>query len=272
IRYESQFEDEIYIGSDGSFDPNLDQIAYEWRDASGKILGTEQSLDVPLLDPGTYAYTLIVRDPFGAESSATTILTIAPFKEPGGFHTRFAARNPVGAWRAVADATAAQQERVWHPDAGAPKVTTASAAPASYVDVAVVADPTQQYKLWMRLLAQTNHWANDSVFVQFQHGVITADGQTRYRVGTTDALEINLEQCSGCGISGWGWRDERWGAALNSPPKLLRFPKGGSQFIRIQTREDGVSFDQIVLSAEKYRDVPPGPAKNDKTVVPPWWW
>jgi len=48
----------------------------------------------------------------------------------------------------------------------------------------------------------------------------------------------------------------------------LRFPKGGYQFIRIQTREDGVSFDQVVLSAEKYLDRRPGSAKNDTTILP----
>jgi hypothetical protein len=70
-----------------------------------------------------------------------------------------------------------------------------------------------------------------------------------------------------CGVSGWGWRDERWGATLASEPLLLRFPQGGWQAIVIQTREDGVSVDQIVLSAERYRTSAPGPAKNDNTIV-----
>ena len=34
---------------------------------------------------------------------------------------------------------------------------------------------------------------------------------------------------------------------------LVRFPQGGLQTIRIQTREDGVSVDHIVLSARKYK-------------------
>jgi hypothetical protein len=38
--------------------------------------------------------------------------------------------------------------------------------------------------------------------------------------------------------------------------------------MRIQTREDGLSIDQIVLSAEKYLTARPGPAKNDKTILP----
>ena len=93
--------------------------------------------------------------------------------------------------------------------------------------------------------------------------------QTRYAIGTTDALDINLEECSGCGLSGWGWRDERWGATRTSAPVLLRFPTAGYQRVRIQTREDGVSLDQFVLSARVYSNAPPGPAKRDVTYCSP---
>ena len=37
--------------------------------------------------------------------------------------------------------------------------------------------------------------------------------------------------------------------------------------IRIQTREDGVIIDQIVLSANKYRSTRPGAVKNDGTIL-----
>ena len=48
---------------------------------------------------------------------------------------------------------------------------------------------------------------------------------------------------------------------------LLRFPNGGWQQVLIQRREDGVSVDQIVLSAEKYLATRPGAAKNDTTIL-----
>jgi hypothetical protein len=38
--------------------------------------------------------------------------------------------------------------------------------------------------------------------------------------------------------------------------------------MRIQTREDGVLIDQIVLSATRYAASPPGAASNDATIVP----
>src|SRR6185295_100225 len=142
------------------------------------------------------------------------------------------------------------------------KLNTPLASPTSYVDIWFPADPTQTYKLWVRMKAQNDSWANDSIFVQFDGGALSG-GKTRYGMGTADALAINLEECSGCGVSGWGWRDERWGSTLNSAPVLLRFPDGGWHRLRVQSREDGVSIDQIVLSSERYLTAPPGPAKRD---------
>jgi len=37
--------------------------------------------------------------------------------------------------------------------------------------------------------------------------------------------------------------------------------------VRIQVREDGVQFDQIVLSPTTYLNTAPGPASNDATIV-----
>jgi hypothetical protein len=62
-----------------------------------------------------------------------------------------------------------------------------------------------------------------------------------------------------------GLGDDRWGALDRV---LLRFSEGGSQVLRVQTREDGVSFDQVVLSAEKYLTTRPGAPKEDTTILP----
>ena len=79
-------------------------------------------------------------------------------------------------------------------------------------------------------------------------------------------LTVSLEECLNCGVSGWGWEDDGYGT-LNKNGVLLRFDPG-PQTIVIQTREDGVSIDQVVLSAEKYLTTRPGTAKNDHTVLP----
>jgi hypothetical protein len=48
---------------------------------------------------------------------------------------------------------------------------------------------------------------------------------------------------------------------------VLRFPSGGWPRVRIQIREDGVVVDQIALSSERYLSQPPGPARNDRTIL-----
>jgi hypothetical protein len=118
----------------------------------------------------------------------------------------------------------------------------------------------------VRLKAQDNRGANDSIHLQFSGAIDTA-GRPNYRIGTTEGLAINLEECLGCGVSGWGWEDDGWGA-VNRNGTLLRFPEGRVQRLRIQVREDGVSVDQIVLSAVKYRTTRPGAARNDATILP----
>jgi len=47
----------------------------------------------------------------------------------------------------------------------------------------------------------------------------------------------------------------------------MYFATTGTHTLRIQVREDGLSLDQIVLSADKYAAVSPGATKNDKTIL-----
>jgi hypothetical protein len=57
---------------------------------------------------------------------------------------------------------------------------------------------------------------------------------------------------------------------VNKNGVALRFTKSGIQWVRIQTREDGVSIDQFVLSSERYAAARPGAARNDATKLD-WW-
>jgi endonuclease/exonuclease/phosphatase family metal-dependent hydrolase len=47
----------------------------------------------------------------------------------------------------------------------------------------------------------------------------------------------------------------------------VRFASSGEHTIRVQTREDGVDVDQIVLSPVKYLNSAPGPITNDSTIL-----
>ena len=244
-------------------DPDLHRLTYVWRDENGTVVSTDDGPWVTFERlPGTYSYTVTVFDGRGGTATDTILVTIAPTKEivlwsASGFYN--------GTFSEVQDASAAYGERGYDRNLGRPKVTIPSANPENRIMLGFVADPTQTYKLWIRLKADGNHWSNDSVWVQFT-GSADANGAPIYRYGTTSGLAVNLEECSGCGISGWGWEDDGWGAVDRSGV-TLRFPSGGHQSIVIQTREDGVSIDQVVLSSEKYLTTRPGKSKNDGTIL-----
>ena len=74
---------------------------------------------------------------------------------------------------------------------------------------------------------------------------------------------MSLEDCNGCGLSKWGWNDNGW----DSLGPVIYFKTTGSQTLRVQRREDGISIDQIVLSASKYFSSSPGATKNDTVIL-----
>jgi hypothetical protein len=229
-----------------------------------ELVGTLTSAWANIEAPGVYEIFLTVSDRRGAQVSAkVAVITVMLSKDIILHVDRWATS---GRWTVVSDASAADGVRAYDPNLGAPKVTVPSAQPDGGVSREFLVEPGLTYKLWLRLKADSNHWANDSVWVQFS-GATDQSGTPVYRIGTNSALAVNLEECAGCGISGWGWEDDGWGS-VDRAGVLLRFAEGGWQRILIQTREDGVSVDQIVLSAEKYLARRPGAAKNDATILP----
>ena len=89
----------------------------------------------------------------------------------------------VGNWTTVGDSTSAGTVRLVNPDQGAAKVTTAAAAPASYVEFSFFATANIPYHLWIRGKAQDDSPYNDSVHIQFS-GSMTSSGSAIYRIGT----------------------------------------------------------------------------------------
>jgi hypothetical protein len=253
-----------WVGADAS-DPDQHAVAFEWRDSTGTVISTSSRAYLCDVPPGTYRLAVTVRDGRGAEVTRPVVLTILPGKEivlyAGGDRGSWMTGN----WSPVTDPTAAGGFRAYDRNAGAAKVTVSSSSPESTLTITFAPDPTLTYKLWVRLKAEKNSWANDSVWVQFS-GSTDLTGTPAYRVGTSSGLPVSLEECVSCGVSGWGWEDDGWGA-VNTNGVRLRFPEGGQQYIQIQTREDGVSVDQVVLSAGEYLTTRPGAAKNDATIL-----
>ena len=171
--------------------------------------------------------------------------------------------NVVGDWALTADTSAAGGVRMQNANLRAPKAN-ASATPSSSFDLVFEADAGKPYYLWVRGRALKDDLSNDSVYVQFD-GSVTASGTPANRIASTTAQSVLLENCSGCGIKGWGWTDNTYGGA-GSP---IYFATSGTQRLRVQPREDGLAIDQIVLSKAKYTGNAPGSPKNDIVILPP---
>jgi hypothetical protein len=154
----------------------------------------------------------------------------------------YAARAVVaGGWMVTPDASAAGGARLQNPDGGAAKVTQALvAAPVNYFELTFNADAGKAYRLWIRAIAQRNDYTNDSVYVQFDRSTDTT-GNPVSRIGTSSAATVVLEDCSGCGVQGWGWQDNGCGTGVLGP--VVYFATGGPQRMRVQVREDGIGID-----------------------------
>jgi phosphatidylinositol-3-phosphatase len=240
-----------------------------WTEIASLPANTTSYASTGLTPQQTYFYRVRAANsggfsPYTPVASATTP---APPPPSASDVVLWAAEAPVksGAWSVVSDGTAAGGSRLANPDAGAPKRSTALTNPTDYFEMTFNAQAGTNYRLWLRGKAQDDFWGNDSVFIQFSDSV-DGSGTPVYRIGTTGAAEMNLEDCSGCGVQGWGWQDNGWGVGVFGP--LIRFATSGAHTLRIQVREDGLSIDQIVLSSSTYLNTSPGTLKNDATILP----
>ena len=227
---------------------------------------TSISAVTPSHAAGTVSVT--VTNPDAQNATLTNSYTYASSPPPSsGDVVLYAAEAPVriGSWNLTSDSSAAGGARLFNPDVGGPKLTDAFANPPTYFDMTFQAQAGISYRLWIRGKAQGDSPFNDSVFAQFSDST-DSGGAAVFRIGTTSSTVINLEDCSGCGLAGWGWQDNGWGAGVFG--QLIRFANSGTHTIRIQPREDGLSIDQIVLSPSTYLNVAPGALKNDNTILP----
>ena len=168
-----------------------------------------------------------------------------------------------GNWTSVADSSAAGGRYLSSPDAGWSSASAPLPQPSSYFEVGFTATAGTSYRLWLRLRAASNSKYNESVWVQSSDAL--KNGAPAYAIGSASALLVNLENCSGCGVSGWGWKD---GAYWLAQASTVQFSSTGAHTLRIQVREDGVQIDQIVLSPATYLAQAPGGLTNDATIVP----
>jgi endonuclease/exonuclease/phosphatase family metal-dependent hydrolase len=168
-----------------------------------------------------------------------------------------------GNWAAASSTTAAGGRLMRSNDYGFSSANAPQASPANYFEMSFAADAGTTYRVWLRLRAGGNSKWNDAVWVQFNDS-LTTSGSAIYRIGTTSGLMVNLERCNSCGLSGWGWHNTAYWLSQST---YVRFAASGNHTVRVQTREDGVEVDQIILSPVKYVSSAPGQIINDSTVV-----
>jgi putative Ig domain-containing protein len=243
---------------------------YTWTQNSGTlpggmlINGSGTISGVPE-NAGTFTFGVKVTDAAGTPTTTMASLTIQPMAPAGTDVVLYATDAPVikGTWSLVDDTTAAGGKRIANADAAAAKLPAALAAPANYFEMSFQAQAGVGYHLWLRGKAAGNAWANDSAYVQFS-GSVDANGAAMNRIGTAQGASVTIEEKTSAGVSEWGWADDSYGGMAGP----VYFEATGMQTIRVQVREDGLSLDQIVLSADKYTAAAPGAAKNDATILP----
>jgi regulation of enolase protein 1 (concanavalin A-like superfamily) len=169
-----------------------------------------------------------------------------------------------GSWTTAPDSTSPNGVKLITPDNGWATTSNAIASPTDYVDVTFTANGGTPYTVWLRLRALANSKYNDSVWVQFSDA--RANGSAIYPMNSTVGLLVNLATDStGGSLNNWGWQNA---AYWLSQATTVTFAASGTHTLRIQVREDGVQFDQIVLSPSTYASSPPGPVSGDSTIVP----
>ncbi len=169
-----------------------------------------------------------------------------------------------GNWAKAPVSGAAGDASVISGDLGWSAADSPLASPSNYFEFTFNAPAGTNYRVWVRMRAANNSKWNDAVWMQFSDSQLPS-GATAYRIGTTSGLLANLERCGGCGNSGWGWQNA---AYWLSQETAIRFSSSGAHTLRIQTREDGVEVDQVVLSPAKFYSKSPGSLTNDSTIVP----
>jgi len=259
---------DIYVGTT----PDL-ATATVFRDqALGPSEGPNDNLSFTLtgLQPATTYYWKVVSKTM---ANMTANGSVWSFRTEGGAPTAgegdvvlyaSKASKVVGSWAVTADTTAAGGARIATPNAGLKG--SATATPTDYFEMTFNAAAGVPYHLWIRGKAASNNWANDSVFVQFSDSVTSA-GAATYRIGTTSATTVTIEDCTSCGLMNWGWNDNLSNSVAGALGPDIYFATSGEHTIRVLMREDGLSIDQIVLSKGLYLASAPGATKDDGTLL-----
>jgi PKD repeat protein len=229
-------------------------------------LGTTAYVGLAVTSHNTSVRNTATFDSVAVTSSTATTTTLGP--GASGDIVIYASDVPStgrhGVWTTAGDGLSPNGLKLTTPNSGLAWAAAPLASPQNYVDVTFSAVANTPYRLWLRVRAASNSKYNDSLWVQFSDALV--NGGAAYRMNTTAGLLVNLATDFAAGsLQDWGWTN---GAYWLSQGTVVTFPTSGTHTIRIQIREDGVQFDQIVLSPSRYRYTRPGAVSGDVTIVP----
>ena len=168
-------------------------------------------------------------------------------------------------WQVTSDSTAAGGSRLANTDTGAAKLAAPLASPTQYFDLGFNADAGGPYRVWIRGKATKDDYSNDSVYVQFSDATDNT-GTPIWQVNSTSGTTVQIEDCSGCGLAGWGWNDNGYTSTPGALGQTFYLANSGAHQIRVQVREDGLSIDQIIISKDTFLSQAPGYPKYDGTI------
>jgi phosphatidylserine/phosphatidylglycerophosphate/cardiolipin synthase-like enzyme len=257
---------DVYFGTNPS---SLTKIVNDEELGPSESNSDVQSHNVTGLAEGTTYYWRVVSRTMANLEKAGPVWSFrtsgAPPIAGGSDVVLWAWKAPsVAGWSVVTDPTAAGGKRLSNANLGAPKLSAPLENPDQFFELGFVADAGVPYRLWIRGKATSNSYNNDSVYAQFNDSV-TSTGAAQWRLGTTSATVVTIEDCASAGLANWGWNDNSSTTCGGLGP-LVYFANNGAHTLRVQVREDGLSIDQIVLSRDTFLNTMPGLAQNDATV------
>jgi hypothetical protein len=229
---------------------------------------TSASYTPPALAAGTqFFWQIVARNSAGSTTGPIWSFTTATSTTPSPNIVIYASDIPAaglhGSWSVASDATSPNGTKLVTTDVGWASTNNPLASPTDYVDVTFTAAAGTPYRLWLRLQALGNSKFNDAVWVQFSDAQV--NGAAIYPINNTSGLDVNLAtDGTAASLNGWGWQNTAYWLSQST---TLTFATSGTHTMRIQVREDGVQFDQIVLSPSQYLTSAPGGPTNDATIV-----
>jgi regulation of enolase protein 1 (concanavalin A-like superfamily) len=245
--------------------------------SGGHVLRIQQREDGAIVDQVVLSRDSFASTPPGVRLNDRTILhatspdtVAAPPPPPPSAGTiviwasKVSNDDVFGAWRRIADATAAGGAALQNRDAGLSKIAPALARPASYFETTFTAAAHKAYHVWVHMRAEGNSAGNDSVHLQFNDSV-TSSGAAFARIGTASSAEFVLQGGSrGAAPHGWGWTENGW----DTYGPHIFFASSSTHTVRVQQREDGAIIDQIVISPDAYLTTAPGARRDDRKIFP----